>query len=134
MALERRIDTEGRLRGDPEKLRRIVINLVGNAIDALEEGPTPDPHVEVAMGENLAGTEVWVRVQDNGPGMGAEVRERLFSPFYTSKPNGTGLGLAICRKLVDAHGGAIEVTSEPGSGTEFLLTFPKAPKAREGSA
>jgi signal transduction histidine kinase len=50
---------------------------------------------------------------------------KIFSPFYTSKPNGTGLGLAISKKLVDAHGGTIEANSSPGSGTEFLITFPK---------
>ncbi len=77
------------------------------------------------MGENLAGTEVWVRVKDNGPGIDAEAQRKLFSPFHTSKAGGTGLGLAICRKLVDAHGGSIEVSSAPGSGAEFLLIFPK---------
>jgi signal transduction histidine kinase len=133
VALERHLDTDGRLRGDPEQLRRVVINLVGNAIDALEEARTPAPCIEVAMGENLAGSEVWVRVRDNGPGIDAELRERLFSPFYTSKADGTGLGLAICRKLVEAHGGSIEVSSEPGAGAGFLLTFPKTGGAREGS-
>jgi len=132
VTLERRLDTEGLMRGDAEKLRRVVINLVGNAIDALEESGHTQPHIEVAMGENLAGTEVWLRVQDNGPGMDEQSRQRLFSPFYTSKPNGTGLGLPICRKLVEAHGGSIEVSSEPGEGAEFLLTFPKAQAAREG--
>jgi len=90
-----------------------------------------DPRIEVAMGENLAGTEVWVRVKDNGPGIDAEARRKLFSPFYTSKAGGTGLGLAICRKLVDAHGGSIELNSSPGHGAEFLLTFPKTRGARE---
>jgi two-component system sensor histidine kinase HydH len=55
----------------------------------------------------------------------------MFSPFYTSKANGTGLGLAICKKLVDAHGGSIEVTSEPGDGAEFLVTFPKLSEPEE---
>jgi signal transduction histidine kinase len=64
-------------------------------------------------------------VKDNGPGIEPEVLERLFSPFFTSKANGTGLGLPICRKLVDAHGGRIEVGSEPGEGAAFVLTFPK---------
>jgi len=119
------IETPGPLRGDPEKLRRIVINLVGNAIDALVEGGTPEPHVELSLGENLAGTEVWLRIRDNGPGIDEESKQKMFSPFYTSKANGTGLGLAITRKLVDAHGGAIELHSEPGHGAEFLVTFPK---------
>jgi signal transduction histidine kinase len=125
IALERHIDCEGAMQGDAEKLRRVMINLVGNAIDALAEGDVKHPRIEVAMGENLAGTEVWVRVKDNGPGIDAEAQRKLFSPFYTSKAGGTGLGLAICRKLVDAHGGSIEVNSAPGSGAEFLLIFPK---------
>jgi len=125
IALERRLDTDGVMRGDPEKLRRVVINLIGNAADALEESGRAEPRLEVSLGENLAGTEIWVRVSDNGPGIEPEMLERLFSPFFTSKANGTGLGLPICRKLVDAHGGSIEVMSEPGGGAEFLLTFPK---------
>jgi signal transduction histidine kinase len=124
--LERQIDCMGELRGDPEQLRRIVINLVGNAIDALTESATPEPHIDVQMGENLAGSEVWLRVRDNGPGVDRELLAKMFSPFYTSKVNGTGLGLAICKKLVDAHSGSIEVTSEPGDGAEFIVTFPKA--------
>ena len=51
--------------------------------------------------------------------------EKIFTPFYTTKRDGTGLGLAITKKLVDAHGGNIEVRSEPGQGTEFLMSFPK---------
>jgi signal transduction histidine kinase len=131
VSLERHVDCEGALRGDPEQLRRIVINLVANAIDALVESHTPDPRLEVSVGENLAGTEVWLRVRDNGPGVGPEARAKLFSPLYTSKPSGTGLGLAICRKLVDAHGGSLELVSEPGSGAEFLVTLPKR-RAGEG--
>ncbi len=119
------LDADGEMEGDPEKLRRVMINLVGNALDALEESKTPEPRVDVALGENLAGSEVWVRVRDNGPGIDGEVQKKMFSPFFTSKANGTGLGLAITRKLVDAHRGAIEVTSSPGAGTEFVLSFPK---------
>jgi two-component system sensor histidine kinase HydH len=123
--LEREVDTEGRMRGDPEKLRRVIINLVGNALDALEGAGTPDPTLHVLAGENLAGTELWVRVKDNGPGMGPETLERIFSPFYTSKAGGTGLGLALSKKVVEAHGGSIEAHSQPGGGSEFLLTFPR---------
>jgi len=125
IALEQRIDCEGVLPGDAEELRRVVINLVGNAVDALVEAATPEPRVDVHMGENLAGTEVWLRVSDNGPGIDAEDLAKLWSPSFSRKAGGTGLGLAICRKLVEAHGGRIEVESEPGRGAEFLLTFPK---------
>lgn len=113
------------MRGDADKLRRVVINLVGNALDAFTEQETTSPRLQIQSGENLAGTEIWIRVKDNGPGMEPERLDKIFSPFYTSKSSGTGLGLAISRKLVDAHGGSIEAHSEPGSGTEFVLTFPR---------
>jgi signal transduction histidine kinase len=129
------LDGPGAMRGDPEKLRRVIINLFGNALDALEQARTPQPRVEIQAGENLAGSEVWVRIRDNGPGMDPEKVEKIFRPFYTSKANGTGLGLAITKKLVAAHGGTIEASSAPGRGAEFLLTFPKAgPEAGEAGA
>ncbi len=130
VSISRDIDGDGRMRGDPEKLRRVLINLVGNALDALEGAGTPDARIEVAGGENLAGNEVWLRVRDNGPGMDPEALGKIFSPFYTSKETGTGLGLAISKKVIDAHGGAIEANSSPGAGTEVLLTFPKRAAAR----
>jgi signal transduction histidine kinase len=58
--------------------------------------------------------------------MDAERLGRIWSPFYTSKATGTGLGLALCRKVIEAHGGAIEASSTPGAGTEFLITLPRA--------
>jgi signal transduction histidine kinase len=125
VTIEIDLGTDHVLRGDPDKLRRVLINVVGNAIDALEEAGTPDPHIEVMAGENLAGTECWVRVRDNGPGIDPETLSRIFSPFYTSKDSGTGLGLAISKKVVDAHGGSIEATSSPGAGAEFTITIPK---------
>jgi signal transduction histidine kinase len=130
IALEHRIDCDGAMIGNAEQLRRVLINLVGNAIDALDESRAPAPRIVIHMGENLAGSEVWVQIKDNGPGMDRDSLAKMFSPFYTSKANGTGLGLAICRKLVDAHGGTVEVSSEPGEGAEFLLTFPKQLPAR----
>jgi signal transduction histidine kinase len=123
--VKREIANDGALRGDPEKLRRVAINLIGNALDALEEAGTTQPSVGVVLGENLAGTEVWFRVRDNGPGIDPEQLQKIFSPFYTSKRSGTGLGLAISKKLIDAHGGSIEAESTPGEGTAFLVTFPR---------
>jgi signal transduction histidine kinase len=125
VALQVSVGADCQLHGDAEKLRRVVINLVSNALDALEGARVPKPLIEVTAGENLAGTECWVRVRDNGPGIPQEALSRIFSPFYTSKERGTGLGLAISKKVVDAHGGAIEVQSQPGAGAEFTLTIPK---------
>jgi len=122
----RKFDADGHLEGDAEQLRRVVINLVGNAIDALEDAGIEEPQVRVSMGENLAGTEVWVRVADNGLGMAENVRDQIFDPFFTSREDGTGLGLALCRKIVDNHGGSIEVETASGEGSEFVIVFPKS--------
>ena len=125
-------DAPGEMSGDPEQLRRVVINLLGNALDALRDAASAAPRIDMQLGDDLAGREVWLRVRDNGPGIPAEQQEQIFRPFHTSKDSGTGLGLAITRKIVDAHGGSIEVGDAPGGGAEFLLTFPK--RSEEGEA
>ncbi len=122
--IEQDLAAVAEMRADPDKLRRVIINLVGNALDAFEGQEIAFPSLQIRSGENLAGTEIWLRVKDNGPGIAPEKLDKIFSPFYTSKSSGTGLGLAISKKLVDAHGGSIEAQSAPGSGTEFFLTFP----------
>jgi signal transduction histidine kinase len=123
--ISRDFDCEGSLLGDAEKLRRVVINLVGNSMDALADARRDASHIEVAMGENLAGSEVWLRIRDDGPGMDDQTRARIFTPFFTSKESGTGLGLAITKKLIEAHLGRIEVHEAPGGGAEFVVTLPK---------
>jgi len=123
--IERQYDARGRLDADPEQLRRVVINLLGNAIDAVEAAQIATPNIRVAMGENLAGNEIWLRISDNGLGMDELTRARIFDPFFTSREEGTGLGLALCRKIVDEHGGRVEVESAPGEGTEFVISLPK---------
>jgi two-component system sensor histidine kinase AtoS len=130
--VELRVDVgeAGTLTGDPEKLRRVVINLVGNAVDALAAGRTAGARVDVTAGENLAGTEIWLRVRDNGPGIEPERLAQIWTPFHTSKANGTGLGLPITRKVVETHGGSIEVESQIGTGTEFRVVLPKHGLAR----
>jgi signal transduction histidine kinase len=127
------VDEAGAMTGDPEKLRRVVINLVGNAVDALVGAQGAAPRIDVAAGENLAGTEVWLRVRDNGPGIEKARLDQIWTPFHTSKVNGTGLGLPITRKVVETHGGSIEVESQPGAGTEFRVVLPKHGLARSAS-
>ncbi len=130
----RKFDCDGSLRGDAEMLRRVAINLIGNALDALAESSCESPRVEISLGENLAGTHVWLRIADNGVGIDPDVRDRIFNPFYTSKEHGTGLGLPITKKLVEAHGGEIELQSTRGMGAEFILTFPKSSGRAGGAA
>ena len=130
VAITTEFDADPRLRADADKLRRVLINLVGNALDALEAASAPDPAIEIAMGENLAGTECWIRVRDNGPGIAPDQHERIFSPFYTSKQTGTGLGLALSKKVIEAHGGAIDADTAPGGGAEFTVTLPRHTRGR----
>ncbi len=109
------------VKADAEKLRQVFANVVDNAIDALAtipEGRRIDLFVENGNGRAT------VRVRDNGCGIAPEKVDRLFNPFFTTKPQGTGLGMAISKKIVEAHQGAIEVTSDVGRGTEFTVTLP----------
>jgi len=129
VALTSEPDATPPLSGDAEKLRRVVINLVRNALDAVSGQTDPAPRIEVATGTNLAATEVWLRVRDNGPGMDPEHLARIWSPFYTSKDAGTGLGLAISKKLVEGHGGRISASSKTGQGTELWVTLPRERRA-----
>ncbi len=115
----------GRLEGDAEKLRRVVINLIGNGLDAMADADVAHPILEIDSGDNLAGTAVWLIVRDHGPGIGRKQLDEIWSPFFTSKDEGTGLGLALTKKIVEAHGGAIEAEPAPGGGASFLLTLPK---------
>lgn len=126
VAIDRDFSAPCVMRGDQEKLRRVILNLLTNAFDALEEGGVSDPRVEITAGQNLAGSEVWMCVRDNGPGLPAEAGDRIFDPFYTTKASGTGLGLALSKKIVEAHGGSFEAHTAPEGGAEFMLRFPKA--------
>lgn len=120
------VDADCVLMADSDKLRRVVINLVSNALEALSEmAPQHDAIIALRGGKNLAGDEVWLKVKDNGPGIEPAKAEKIFSPFYTSKADGTGLGLAITKKLIEAHGGTISLRSAPGEGTEFEVVFRK---------
>jgi signal transduction histidine kinase len=107
--------------GDVEKLKHVVLNLVVNALDAMESGGSLRASVEVR------GAHVCLALSDTGGGIEESNLADVFDPFFTTKPAGTGLGLAIVRKLVELHGGRVELTSSPGKGTEVVLTFPRAP-------
>lgn len=108
-----------RVAADPELMHRAISNLVLNAIDAMPQGGK----LILRTSENDG--KVMVEVADSGPGLTAEERERIFTPYYTSKQHGTGLGLAIVQSVVSDHGGRIRVQSEPGRGTSFVIELPR---------
>ena len=119
------------IQGDPHQLRQIFTNLVTNAFEAMTGGVGDVEIVAAALageepapGVDHAGPMVQIAVADNGPGVPPEVMDRIFSPFFTTKPQGSGLGLAIVRKIVDAHDGRIDVGTRPGGGTLFRVTLP----------
>ncbi len=110
------------MRADADKLRQVLINLVGNAIEALVESDGADKVVEVAARSTSEG--VMLTVTDNGPGIPDEVAATMFRPFVTSKAGGTGLGLAIVAKLVAQHGGSVQVQSRPEGGAIASCLIP----------
>jgi len=106
------------VQGDPQRLRQVITNLVGNAADASQPGAA------VTVRAKQADARVAIEVEDHGRGIGETDLPRIFEPFFTTRPDGTGLGLAICQKLVRAHGGDIQVRSVPGKGSTFTVLLP----------
>ena len=109
--------------GDSDQLHQVVTNLVVNAQHAMQ--PADGPR-RLTVRSELRHGEVAVVVEDNGPGMPEEVRKRVFEPFFTTKPQGmgVGVGLSLCHGIVSGHGGRIEVETEPGQGSRFVVTLP----------
>jgi signal transduction histidine kinase len=101
-------------------LRRVVLNLVHNALDAMPQGGT------LTLTGEVSATHVHLHVRDTGSGIPAEQLPHIFEPLYTTKPEGTGLGLYIVREIITAHDGQITVRSSAGHGTTFTLTLPRA--------
>lgn len=104
--------------GNRKAICGALVNLMENALDACAAGG------RIELAAHLSGGTVCIRVRDNGRGMDAATQARLFEPFFTTRADGTGLGLAIARGVARAHGGGIEVASEPGAGAVFSLTLP----------
>ena len=108
---------------DPDRMAQVLGNLLSNAIKYTPAGG------EVAVASGAETHEVWIEISDTGPGISSEERERVFEPFYRSQrirrfPQGLGLGLTIARDLVHAHGGRLELVSEPGDGCQFTIYLP----------
>ncbi|SDM93064.1 diguanylate cyclase (GGDEF) domain-containing protein [Paenibacillus sp. yr247] len=107
---------------DQDKMIQLLLNIIKNACEAMEENGVV--HMQLSLDPKNA-TMV---IADNGPGIPTEQLEKIFHPFFTTKAAGTGLGLSICYKIVQDHQGTLEVESELGIGTRFIITFPLAEK------
>ncbi|GEL06948.1 ATP-binding protein [Salisediminibacterium halotolerans] len=116
------VDNLPHIYGDPLKLSQVFVNLIQNALDAMEEQKNPLLTLALTKGHD----GVTITVQDNGSGISAEQIPKLFDPFYTSKPTGkgTGLGLSVCYGIVQQMSGTLTVESEEGKGTTFFVNLP----------
>jgi signal transduction histidine kinase len=135
ITIETRIDPQvPALVADEHQLRQLFTNLLTNAFESMHGAGRVDIRASLVPAEEesaLGGTplpsRVVIEVRDSGPGISPDDFERIFNPFFTTKPQGTGLGLAIVRKVVDAHDGHIDAMSAPGRGTTFRVTLPALP-------
>lgn len=105
--------------GDREKLKQVFLNLVKNAMEALEKGGN------LIIQSDLLEEQVIITITDNGPGIQQKDRDKLFTPFFTTKQGGTGLGLSVSKKIIEDHpGGSLSIDSEEGRGTTVRITLP----------
>ena len=121
-------DAGATVRGDRVLLEQVVVNLIQNALQAVQDQPPRSPArrgIELAC--RRAGPSLRISVADRGPGIAPERLEQVFAPFFTTKPDGLGLGLSICRTIVEAHGGCITVENRAGGGAIFAFTLPTLP-------
>lgn len=105
---------------DPELIEQVLINLMTNAVQALNN--RPDPLIQLSAGINAQGQQI-IEVTDNGAGILPDVQEKIFIPFFTTKQDGSGIGLSLSRQIMRMHRGAINVTSTPDVQTKFTLRF-----------
>lgn len=116
---------DARVRGDRGGLEQLFVNLILNAVQAIPEGHVADNEIRISL-RQLPSERVMVEIADTGPGIPTAIQERIFQPFFTTKPvgQGTGLGLAICKGIVAALGGEITFSTEAGVGTTFRVVLP----------
>jgi signal transduction histidine kinase len=119
IAIVRELPTDGCVAlGDREKLKQVTINIVVNAIEAMKNGGVLTARVRPD------GERVMMHIEDTGPGIEPQLLTSVFDPFFTTKEAGTGLGLSIVRKIVDQHGGDVEIESERGKGARVTVAIP----------
>lgn len=116
------------IRGSRTAVLGALTNLLNNAAEALQGSETDEPAIRLRA-ESDRGDRILLRVRDNGPGVPADIREQIFEPFYTTRPQGTGLGLAVVRSVAEAHGGELMLGTPHAGGAEFIISLPAADEA-----
>jgi signal transduction histidine kinase len=109
-------------RCDPHQIKQVLLNLIRNAVEAIHNGGTITLRAKTTP--PASPQHIVLEVADTGSGISPEVRERLFDPYFTTKPSGTGLGLYLCARLSEQHGGSIECETKLGKGSTFRIKLP----------
>jgi nitrogen fixation/metabolism regulation signal transduction histidine kinase len=109
---------------DPERFRRVIINLLDNAMQAIEQSPACGGGQQKVCVETRVSDQLEITVSDTGPGIAPEILPRIFEPLFSTKSFGTGLGLPTVKQLVEQHRGTISIDSNPGQGTAVRITMP----------
>jgi nitrogen fixation/metabolism regulation signal transduction histidine kinase len=105
---------------DKNLIEQVLINLITNAMEALREQPAP----RISLSAMVKDNRPVIQVLDNGSGIAAELTDKIFVPFFSTRKNGNGIGLSLCKQIMTLHKGSIRLSSEPGIGTCFSLRFP----------
>jgi two-component system sensor kinase FixL len=116
---------------DKVQIQQVILNLIRNAIEAMEQSERRELVISTSAADD---DMVAIKVSDTGPGIAPEIADQLFQPFITTKPTGMGVGLSISRTIIEAHGGQIMVTPNPGGGTVFCFTLRVVTKEDLGDA
>jgi signal transduction histidine kinase len=111
------------IQGDPERLKEVLVNVIENACEAMEGGGSITIHEE-AHSDATLGRVVEIRLADNGPGVPESIKAKILEPFFSTKEEGSGLGLSIATRIVEEHGGRLELTSKEGEGSTFSIILP----------
>ncbi|MET1013916.1 MAG: ATP-binding protein, partial [Paenisporosarcina sp.] len=119
------------VKGEPNQVKQVFINIVKNAIEALGENGQLEVSTDVEL---YNAREITIRFKDNGAGMSPDVVKNIFEPFFTTKQTGTGLGMMISEKIIKEHGGAIHIESKIGKGTEVSISLPYRDRKKVSSS
>ena len=115
-----------RIEGDPEKLKQVFLNLIRNAMEAMEKGGS------LIIKPKVVKDKVEISIEDTGPGISQKDQEKLFTPFFTTKSKGTGLGLCVSKRIIEDHpGSTLRLDSVEGKGTVVKITLPLYQKAKK---
>ena len=121
-------NTIGKINIIPQEMGRVILNLITNAFYAVTEKKKQQPDYEptVSVSTKKAGDKVLISVKDNGNGIPQKVLDKIFQPFFTTKPagHGTGLGLSLSYDIIKSHVGEVKVETKEGEGSEFIIQLP----------